>query len=134
MEEQTAPVVTASHHTRHGWAKLLAIIIILLLLLLAGWLAWQLKMCRDEHNKLKAANTQLQKKVDALAKQAAAAQTGSSTAASGTGGGCTSAPISQSLKDNLPAAVSSKNYAALIGSLSSPVTVVIAASAKSGSV
>jgi hypothetical protein len=135
MDENNGAAPKGSQSKRRDGAKIGLIVFLVVLALLAGWLAWLLKQCRDNDAKNKTTISSLQKKVDDLNKQLAAKGSGgnnSGTSSSG-GGTCTGAPtISQTLKDNLAAAVSSQNYAALNGYMASSVNVVIAASEHGG--
>lgn len=120
------------------WMLLLIIVIVLLLLALAGWLAWQLKQCRDQHTKDKNTNQTLQSKVDSLTKQVQQAKassssgSSSSTSSTATTPTCSGATLTADLKGNISDAISSKNTAALEGYMASSVTYVLAASEKGG--
>ncbi|HSX00234.1 MAG TPA: hypothetical protein VLH38_04325 [Patescibacteria group bacterium] len=131
--ENAPSSVSRPHENRHIWPKTLAVIILLLLLAAAGWLAWQLKQCKDEDKKTTVTNTQLEQKVASLNKQLVTTKATASNSASTSSAACAVTSIPQSLKDNMADAVKSKNYAALAGYMASPVTVVIAASEKGGS-
>ena len=109
--------------------------VVIILLAVIGYLAWQLKISMDQSAAYTADKKQLQSKVDDLAKQLADAKVSKSTS---TGSDVTPTPcqtqttISQSLKDNIAAAVSSKNTAALESYMASSVNVAVAASGKTG--
>lgn len=118
---------------RKKWPKVLLICIVVLLLGLAGWLAWQLKQCRDQHAKDQSTSKSLQKKVSSLTKQLKDAQAKSAVSSSAPATPtCPGATLTADLKDNLAAAISSRNTAALEGYMASSVNVVFAGSEKAG--
>jgi cell division protein FtsL len=128
-QPQSAP--DEPHHKSKPIGKIAAIIIILLLLAAVGWLAWQLWLCVDHDTKVDQQNQQLKAQVDTLKKQLDDAKKSTSTTSSPQQTAqCTAGPASQSLKDNIEAAITSKNTAALQGYMASSVSVVIAASEK----
>ena len=107
----------------------------LLLLILIGILAWQLKLCLDKDAQADKDKQALQTKVDTLTKQLAAAQSassGSNSSSTSSTACSTQVVITQSLKDNLAAAIESGNTAALKGYMADEVNVVFAASEKAG--
>lgn len=127
-ERPVPPRSSRSHMLRLGM-----VVLIVLLMLAAGWLAWLVRECRADHQRAAATNTQLQSKIDGLTKQLAAAKKSSSATTNASDmPACRNVAVSQDLKDNITAAVSSKNYAALAGYMAAAVNVVIAASEKGG--
>lgn len=106
---------------------MIAVIVILLAAVAyLGWLAWSLN---NQNGTLTKDKNSAQSKVTDLTKQLADAQKASTSTA--TPCTCTAKAPSQSLKDNIHDAISSKNTAALQGYMASSVKVVIAASGHS---
>lgn len=142
MEPDAAPTSTnqkqrPERQKRRLWAKILLILLIILLAGAIAWLAWQLKLCQDQHNKdvtekqsLQSKVTDLTKQLDEAKKSAAASQTTTTTP-----GVCSpQKEITATLKENLADAISSKNTAALKGYMADKVNVVFAATEKGGDV
>lgn len=118
---------------RRKWITILLVVIIFLLLGVIGYLAWQLKLCQDEHTRANADKQSLQTKVNDLTKQLDEAKKNSGTVA--TDESCSEQKvISAELKENIAAAITSKNTAALEGYMADKVNVVFAASEKGGDV
>jgi hypothetical protein len=133
MEEH--PVyLPAPPDKRRAFARMLAMVVFALLILSTGYLALQLLQCKNQDKKTAAANAQLEQKVVKLTRDLAAVK-GEAPAKTNAATGekvCTSTAVTQTLKDNIAAAVTSKNYAALQGYMAAQVNVVIAASEKGG--
>jgi cytoskeletal protein RodZ len=104
----------------------LLIALLLLLLLGAGYLWWQLQMCKDSEQKLKNDKQQLQQQVDKLTKADSA-----STAQAQSSQACNDTP-SASMKENIKAALDSQNTAAFSTYTTNPVKYVLAASELGG--
>lgn len=121
---------------RKIWGKALLVLLLLLLLGLIGWLAWQLKLCQDQHAKDSTDKQSLQSKVDDLTKQLDEAKKSAAASETDTTPGVcsTQKELTTELKENLAAAISSKNTAALKGYMADKVNVVFAASEKGGEV
>jgi hypothetical protein len=117
-----------------AWGKILLGLLVLLLLAAIGVLGWQLKLAMDQGAKSTVDKQSLQNQVTDLTKQLADAKktASTSTVASAVSPCSTQAVITQALKDNLAAAIESKNTAALKGYMASQVNVVFAASEKAG--
>lgn len=138
LKPQEEKKTVKTEKPKRKWiGKALVVVLILLLLGAIGWLAWQLKLSQDQATKTTTDKQKLQTQVDTLNKQLAsvtdcpAATTSSS---SSTTGSCSpQVEVAQTIKDNISAAISSKNYAALKGYMASTVTVVYAATEKGGS-
>jgi len=117
------------------WLWVIRVIVLILLLALFGYIVWQLKECSDQHEKDTKQEQSLQAQIDDLKKQLAAQSKSISLPSTDktTGGSCSpQKELTQEVKDNLAAAISSKNTAALEGYMASSVNVVFAASEKSG--
>lgn len=123
-----------SQKKQKPWKKIGMIVLVIVLLLLFGFVLWQWKLCADQHTKDEGDKKALQSKIDDLTKQLAAAKAAGSSAVASKGSCSTQATITQDLKDNIAAAITSKNTAALEGYMASSVNVVFAASEKSGNV
>lgn len=108
------------------------VLIILLILLLsgAGYLWWQLQACKDVERQLKKDKQQLQQQVDKLKKQANAAPADAEVEIDPA---CNDTPTA-AMKENIKAALDSKNTAAFSTYTTSPVKYVLAASEYGGSV
>jgi cytoskeletal protein RodZ len=136
MDEQQAAPPPHHEEKRRSWLPALAAILILLLLAAAGYAWWKWQQCEKQHTKDTATRAALQAQVTELAKQLNKAKQSSSNSSAHTSantGTCSpQVAITQSLKDNLSAAVSSQNYAADAGYMASQVNLVIAASEKGG--
>jgi galactitol-specific phosphotransferase system IIB component len=131
---QTPPDPGADKRKAKPIGKIIVIVIIALLLLAVGWLAWQLWICLDHDGKVNTENQQLKAQVGQLKKQLSDTQSSASANTPAQPAACTTGiAASQSLKDNIEAAITSKNTAALQGYMASSVNVVIAASEKGGS-
>jgi hypothetical protein len=127
-QKQIAPV-SGGHAKSRVW-RWLAIVLIVLLLAgggALGWLAWQ---CREDKSALEADKRDLQSRVASLEEQLAAKD---EDAAEEEADACDPA-VSAELKENIAAAVESKNYAALEGYMADAVNSVLAASEKGGNV
>lgn len=138
IEEQKPPAQPpknsdTSEHKSKPVGKIVIIVVIVLLLLAVAWLAWQLWVCLDHDGKVNTENQQLKTQVEQLKKQLSDAQSSASTHTAQPAACTTGIAASQSLKENIEAAITSKNTAALQGYMASSVTVVIAASEKGGS-
>ncbi|HSX27946.1 MAG TPA: hypothetical protein VLF60_00670 [Candidatus Saccharimonadales bacterium] len=119
--------------TKSKWGKWLGIVLIVILLGAVGLLGWWLKNCRETDKTTDRQKQQLQSQVDTLKKQlddAKKAAVASSPSTTPTTPAPTCSAVSQSLKDNIKDAISSKNTAALQGYMTSSVKLVIAASEK----
>ena len=122
---------------RKPWKKIGIIALIVIIIALLGFVLWQWKLCADGHVKDEADKKALQAKIDDLTKQLAAAKTKANTgdSSSDKSGVCTAqVALTQSLKDNIAAAITSKNTAALEGYMATAVNVVFAATEKGGNV
>lgn len=122
---------------KKSWKKVVGIVLIIVGIALIGFLLWQWKLCADQHTKDEGDKKALQAKVDDLTKKLAAAKSGTSSSgdSSSKSGVCTTQVVlTQEQKDNIAAAISSKNTAALEGYMASAVNVVFAASEKGGNV
>ena len=110
------------------WLLWLLIVLVLLLLATAGYAWMQWRACKSNEAQLIKDKKSLQQQMDKLMQEKAAA------AASGSGqqAACNDTP-SDSLKENIKAALDSKNTAAFASYFSNPVMFVIAASEKGGS-
>lgn len=127
---ETVPTTQDSKAKKKTLGLTIAIALIVLLVA-CGWLAWQLKITADQSSQNASQSKQLQSQIDSLNKKLADAQ--KSTSAPAASPCSQQAAITQSLKDNISAAISSKNTAALEGYMASSVKVVYAASEKGGS-
>ncbi len=105
------------------WMMWLLILIILLLLGAVGYLWWQLQQCRDSEKQLKKDKQQLQAQVEKLS--------GKTTAQKTEAQACNDTPTA-SMKENIKAALDTKNTAVFSSYTSNPVKFVIAASEKGG--
>jgi hypothetical protein len=135
MEEQKTsnkPMSDTEGHKTKPIGKIVIIGVIVLLLLAVMWLAWQLWVCLDHDGKVNTENQQLKTQVEQLKKQLSNAQSSTNATSSQTAACTTGIAASQPLKDNIEAAINSKNTAALQGYMASSVNVVIAASEKGG--
>ena len=123
--EQTKTETIKSDKQNKKWPMWLLIVLVLLLLGAAGYLWWQLQACQDNEAKLKKDKQQLQQQVDTLkaAKQASNAEELA----------CNDTP-SASMKENIKAALDSKNTAAFSTYTTNPVKYVLAASELGGDV
>ena len=129
-EQRPASAPSEPAHRSKPTLKLVLTIVILLLLLALGWVIWQWWLCSDHHKQADDEKKQLQIQIDGLKKELNEAK--QSAGNSGSTTPCTAGTASQSLKENISAAITSKNTAALEGYMASAVTVVIAASEKGG--
>ncbi len=109
---------------RKKWLCWLLVALLLLLLLGAGYLWWQLKVCKDNENRLNKDKRQLQQQIDTLKKAAAATPAQPQLA-------CNNTP-SSSMKENIKAALDSQNTAAFSTYTTNPVKYVLAASELGG--
>lgn len=103
--------------------KLLPVILGLLLLVAAGLAVWLWMSCQNDQKKAESDTKDLQNKVETLEKQLEEEQAKSDD---NTSAGDSCPAVSQSLKDNIKDAVGSKNYAALQGYMTDPITVIYA--------
>lgn len=114
----------------------LLIIFLVLLLIVCGMLGWWYKKATDENNKLEKSNNELQSKVTSLTQQVAdktkEAEDAKKSASTTTTPTVSVTVPSSALKENVAAAISSKNTAALEGYMAASVNVVYAASEKAG--
>lgn len=138
-EPKTEPSVAKNAKTdkpKRKWiAKTLLMLLVLALLGAIGWLAWQLKLSQDQNTSVNSDKQKLQTQVDDLNKQLSSKTdcATTSTSTSATNGNCSpKVEVAQALRDNIAAAIASKNYSALKGNMASSVTVVYAASEKGG--
>jgi cytoskeletal protein RodZ len=122
--ESTQLKQTYQKSANKKWLTWLLIILVLLLLATAGYLWWQLKVCNDKDAQLTKDKQQLQAQLDKQKESSATSPASQAT--------CNDTP-SDSLKENIKAALDSKNTAAFASYFSNPVTFVIAASEKGGS-
>jgi hypothetical protein len=107
------------------WIKWLLIILALLLLLgAAAYFWWQWQECRKNEESLKKDKQQLQSQIDTLSKA-------DSTTAETPAAACTDSPTAF-YKENIKAALDTKNTAVFATYTSNPVKVVFAASEKGG--
>jgi glucose/arabinose dehydrogenase len=104
--------------------------IILVLLVIIAWLVWQLMECRRDHQALQKQNTQLQQKIDELSKKKT--EQSSATAQSPTPPTTCSDTPTQAMKDNIKAALDTKNTAVFTTYTTNPVRYVLAASEHGG--
>lgn len=113
------------------WLMWLLIALVVLMLALAGWLWWQLKASQDKERQLEQDKRNLQELVDGLKdKQAASVQPAEEEAQPQA---CNDTP-SAAMKDNIKAALDSKNTAAFSTYTTDPVKYVLAASEYGGDV
>jgi len=92
----------------------------------AGYLGWQYKQKRDDNKSLQSRITTLTKQLDDKNKELAAEKQ-KEAAASSTATSSSSSATLAALKENITAALNSKNTAALQGYMASSVTFVLAA-------
>jgi cytoskeletal protein RodZ len=111
---------------------LLMLLLVILLLAGNGALAWQYKKASDDKKQADKKSAQLSSQVDNLTKELAEAK--QSTAQSSGSTSNTTCSIPSATKENVEAAITSKNTAALQGYMASQVNVVFAASEKGGKV
>ena len=109
------------------WLPLLLAALVVILLVVAGYLWWQLQASKKNEKKLQSDKQQLQQQVDALKKNSATSELTPAEAKKV----CNDTPTA-SLKENIKAALDSKNTAAFSTYFSNPVMFVIAASEKGG--
>lgn len=128
MPKNTA-VVSSHSSKRQKLIKRLAITLIVLLLASNGVMLWQILRYRHDKAMLTKDKQSLQSQVNDLKKQLADAK--SAAAPSTTATTCNST-VSTSLKENIKAAITTMNTAALEGYMADSVNVVFAASEKSG--
>lgn len=110
------------------WLTWVLIALLVLLLAGAGYLWWQWQTCKDKEQQLNKDKQQLQQQVDKLKKEAAA-----SPAEADTELACNDTP-SATMKENIKAALDSKNTAAFSTYVTNPVKYVLAASEYGGDV
>ena len=127
-QEGPKPGIVVGRPAHKHWLVVVLILIILLLLGAAGYLWWQWQESKKSEARAKTQTEQLQDQVSKLKKDAAP-----SNAATGSNNqqACNDTP-SADLKENIKAALDSKNTAAFEGYFSNPVKFVIAASEKGG--
>lgn len=133
-EKNTEAHESASEHkdstgkASKRWVIWALVALVVLLLSAAGYLGWLLQQSKDDEAQLKKDKQSLQEKVDALEAEAQdnieAADTKTDV--------CSDTPTT-AMKDNIKAALDSKNTAAFATYFSDPVTFVIAATEKGGS-
>lgn len=108
------------------WSLWLLIILAVLLVGLAGWLWWQLNMCHDDKQQLENDKKQLQTQVEKLQKQLKQSDNDNDDQTA-----CNDTPTA-AMKENIKAALDSKNTAAFVSYVSNPVKFVLAATEKGG--
>lgn len=114
--------IAAPKHKRVGFFVLLAMLIAALGVI--GWLAWVMLKLNTERTALQNDKQTLQTQVDLLKQQLALAAAVDDAPKDLP---CQST-VTDTLKQNIRAAVESRNYAALVPSMASTVTVILAAS------
>jgi cytoskeletal protein RodZ len=125
-ESGTKQVPASDHATEKKWPWWLLIILVLLLLAVAGYLWWQLRACHTGKKQLEKDKQQLQSQIDKLKKPAVSK---AAPEAAALAPACNDTP-SASLKENIKAALDTKNTAVFTTYTSNPVRFVIAASEK----
>lgn len=135
MEEtQIHPQIQKHNHKKRLVKVFLGVLLGVILCTLIGWLLWQLQHCRREHATLENQKQQLETKVNELKSEVAAAKAmsaaSSPTAPAAT---CTDTPTA-ALKENIKAALDTKNTAVFETYTSNPVKYVLAASEYGGNV
>ena len=140
MPEDMQAMPAAKPEKAHGKKKLWCWIIwILVLLALAGviaWLVWRLNVGRSDYNNLSQQNQKLTEQVKDLKDKLAAKEAAESSSSDSGAGGvtpCSNTP-SVAMKENIKAALDSKNTAAFATYTTNPVTYVLAASEFGGDI
>jgi cytoskeletal protein RodZ len=128
MDENTnpdslKPKTEPKSQKQKKWLMWLLVLLVLLLLGAAGYLWWQLKACQDKETQLKKDKQQLQQQIDELNKNASSSPAEEMA--------CNDTP-SDSMKENIKAALDSKNTAAFSTYTTNPVKYVLAASELGG--
>lgn len=125
-----SPAKVSKFKGQHKAMMWVLALLVVLLLAGGGYLWWQLQASKDAEQKLQNEKQQLQEQVDKLKKSAAAP----AEAAGGTElTACTYTP-STTFKDNIKAALDSKNTAAFSTYTTNPVKYILAASEYGGDV
>lgn len=133
-EAETTPMSKPLKPKKSRAVIWLSVVIIILLAASAGLFVWQIKKGSSEKTRLGNEKKELQKKIDDLKKQLDDKTRELDVTKKPSDTSVTSSKNStlQSLKDNIEAALNTKNTAALEGYMASSVNVVIAASEKGG--
>ncbi|HEY5806042.1 MAG TPA: hypothetical protein VIS56_01485 [Candidatus Saccharimonadales bacterium] len=130
VEQQTEkPKVIANGGRSVGkkWIMWLLVAVLVLLLAGAGYLWWQLKAEKDAKQKLQKDKQQLQEQIDKLKKSADKSADAAPAEEADAEEVCSDTPTT-TMKDNIKAALDSKNTAAFATYTTSPVKYVLAAS------
>jgi hypothetical protein len=122
-QEDAKPEGGAKPKNKHEALLWLLGILIVILLLLIGWLSWQWMECKKQETKLKEQAKELQAEIDKLK----GIEPKDETAAEEDEVACNDTPT-QTMKDNIKAALDTKNTAAFATYTSNPVKYVLAAS------
>jgi hypothetical protein len=130
--QNSPPAKPEPAHRSKPTGKIIVMIIIALLLLAVGWLLWLWWLCQDQHKHVDDEKRQLQIQIDGLKKELDEAKKSASGGSAPATAPCVTGTATQSLKDNISAAITTKNTAALQGYMASSVNVVLAASEKGG--
>ncbi|MDP4038482.1 MAG: hypothetical protein Q8P54_00725 [bacterium] len=129
-EEKTSPKTSIKKPEKNHSVIWFGVIIVILLIAGSSLFLWQMKNYNNQRNKLENEKKELQKKVDDLAKQLKDKSKELEDAKKSSTPSKVTIP--QNLKDNIEAALNTKNTAALEGYMASSVNVVVAASEKAG--
>jgi hypothetical protein len=125
QQEQPVPAEPLKEKKQNkSLRKWLCWLLVVLLLAVIGLLLWLWLTCHQHKKDLEDKNKSLQSQVDELSKKTAPEATPTTPEVAKTA--CPD--VTDTFRENISAAVSSRNYAALLGSMTDPVTVVYAAS------
>lgn len=123
MEEKDQETSKNKDNNQQSARKWLKLIVILVWLIVVGVLIWLLVVCRQHKNDLEAENQTLRSKVKDLEAKVAV----DDDAEDADDAAACSPTVTDAFKNTIADAVTSRNYAALEGSMADQVTVVYAA-------